>query len=164
MSQATHAPVFSPFGHDHANCIAHALARADDVCADQGLRLTAIRRRVLELIWDNHRPTKAYDLLERINAERGNAAPPTVYRALNFLLDAGLIHRIESLNAFIGCDARHGDGHPKFLICRSCERVAEIPSPEVDRSLAYEAERAGFKIDRGTIEIGGTCEACAGAG
>jgi len=153
--------VFDARGHDHSACIDDALARAQALCAEQGLRLTPIRRRVLELIWVNHRPTKAYDLLHTIGQERGNAAPPTVYRALDFLLEAGLIHKIESLNAFIGCDAGHGTGHPKFLICHACQRVAELPSPEVDSALAREAERAGFVIDHKTVEIGGTCQACA---
>ena len=164
MIDASPNSVFDARGHDHGACIHDALARAETLCQQHGLRLTAIRRRVLELIWENHRPTKAYDLLNTINAERGNAAPPTVYRALDFLLDAGLIHKIESLNAFIGCDAGHGDGHPKFLICRACERVAEIPSPAVDTALAREAKRAGFTIDHETIEIGGTCAACAHRG
>lgn len=161
MNDARHNPVFSAAGHDHAACIADALARADARCAERGLRLTAIRRRVLELIWDNHKPTKAYDLLNTISAERGNAAPPTIYRALDFLLDAGLVHKIESLNAFIGCDRSHHRNDPKFLICRSCERVVEIPSPEVDAAIAKAAERAGFVVDHETIEVGGLCAACA---
>lgn len=161
MNTLSRNAIFKTQGHDHAACIADALARAETLCAQQGLRLTAIRRRVLELIWVNHRPAKAYDLLDTIGQERGSAAPPTVYRALDFLLDAGLIHKIESLNAFIGCNAGHGTARPKFLICRACERVAELPSPEVDDALAREADRAGFVIDHETIEIGGTCNACA---
>ncbi len=161
MTAATQDHVFAEHGHDHAACISHALARAEVLCEEQGLRLTTIRRRVLELIWANHRPTKAYDLLDTINAERGKAAPPTVYRALDFLLEAGLVHKIESLNAFVGCDAGHTDSHPKFLICRHCERIAEIPAPELDRAIAREAGRAGFVVDRETIEIGGLCEHCA---
>lgn len=164
MSAHHQSDVFNAGGHDHAACISDALTRAETLCAQQGLRLTAIRRRVLELIWDNHRPAKAYDLLHRIGQERGGAAPPTVYRALDFLLEAGLIHKIESLNAFIGCDDGHGASHPKFLICRTCERVAEIPSPDVDTALAREARRAGFVIDHETIEIGGICQACTRTG
>src|SRR5699024_2314500 len=118
---------------DHAACIDAALARAEATCREQGPRLPTIRRRVLELIWASHRPSTAYDLLAAIHSERGKAAPPTVYRALDFLLDAGLIHKIESLNAVIGCDAGHADGSPKFLICHDCHRVAEIAGPAVDR-------------------------------
>lgn len=160
MAKRAREPIFEPPEHDHARCIASAMQRAEQRCEERGLRLTAIRRRVLELIWENHRPTKAYDLLNAISAERGGAAPPTVYRALDFLLDAGLVHKIESLNAFVGCDAGHGEGHPKFLICRDCERVAEIPSPEIDSAIAREAERAGFAVDQETIEIGGLCGSC----
>jgi len=161
MSPTARNPIFNAHGHNHDACIADALERADTRCAERGLRLTAIRRRVLELIWENHRPTKAYDLLDAISAERGNAAPPTVYRALDFLLDAGLVHKIESLNAFIGCDAGHASGYPKFLICRDCERVAEIASREIDAAIALEAKQAGFSIDQETIEVGGICQACA---
>lgn len=147
-------------GHDHATCIDAALARAEATCRAQGLRLTPIRRRVLELIWASHRPSKAYDLLAAIDSERGKAAPPTVYRALDFLLDAGLVHKIESLNAFIGCDAGHADGSPKFLICHDCHRVTEIEGPAMDRAIADEAGRIGFCADSETIEIGGLCRQC----
>lgn len=146
--------------HDHAACIHAALTRAEATCDEQGLRLTPIRLRVLEMIWASHRPSKAYDLLDAIDRERGKAAPPTVYRALDFLLDAGLIHKIESLNAFIGCDTSHAHSHPKFLICHVCDRVAEISGPEVDVAIAHEARNLGFRADQETIEIGGTCWQC----
>lgn len=163
MSEATVPIAFNAGSHDHEACIREALDRAETRCREAGLRLTRIRRRVLELIWQNHAPTKAYDLLDRIREERGGAAPPTVYRALEFLQDAGLVHRIESLNAFVGCDAGHGGGHPKFLICRHCHAVAEIPGPAVDRAIATEARKAGFAVDRETIEIRGVCRNCAEA-
>lgn len=152
---------FTEHEHDHAACINNALARAEAVCREHSLRLTAIRRRVLEMVWASHRPSKAYDLLDAFGRERGNTAPPTVYRALDFLLDAGLIHRIESLNAFIGCSGAHDGSHPKFLICRECERVAEMPAPEVDRAIEREAGRIGFVTGHETIEISGTCRQCA---
>lgn len=152
---------FNPREHDHTACINAALARAQSHCREQGLRLTPIRKRVLEMVWASHRPSKAYDLLEQVNRERGNAAPPTVYRALDFLLDAGLVHKIESLNAFIGCAGEHRHAQPKFLICHVCERVAEIPAPSVDDVIAREAERIGFAADRETIEIRGVCNLCA---
>lgn len=161
MAESRVPLAFEARDHDHEACIREALDRAEARCREQGLRLTRIRRRVLELIWQNHAPTKAYDLLDRISDQRGAAAPPTVYRALDFLLDAGLIHRIESLNAFVGCDAGHAGGHPKFLICRNCHAVAEIPGPAVDRAIVAEARKAGFSVDRETIEIRGLCQRCA---
>ncbi|HET7314632.1 Fur family transcriptional regulator [Salinisphaera sp.] len=161
MTPTAHNVAFSRGGHDHQTCIADALARAEAVCAERGLRLTAIRRRVLELVWANHQPTKAYDLLARINAERGNAAPPTVYRALDFLLEAGLVHKIESQNAFIGCGLNHDRNPPKFFICRKCGRAAEIASRDIDDAIADEARQTGFVVDRQTIEVDGLCAACA---
>lgn len=152
---------FVPRDHDHAQCIGAALARAEVRCREQGLRLTAIRRRILELVWASHRPSKAYDLLQAINRERGNAAPPTVYRALDFLLDAGLVHKIESLNAFVGCKDAHDRAQPKFLICHDCQQVAEIAAPAVDRAIAREAGRVGFTADQETIEVSGICPDCA---
>lgn len=159
-TRAANAPLAAG-RHDHAACIAAALARAENTCRQRGLRLTPIRRRVLEMIWGSHRPSKAYDLLDAIGRERGRAAPPTVYRALDFLLQAGLVHKIESLNAYIGCDVEHPDGHPKFLICNNCNRVVEIRAPAVDRAIAREASHAGFCADQETIEIGGICQLCA---
>lgn len=161
MAQPEPRVALSHSRHDHDVCIADALTRADALCREQGLRLTAIRRRVLELIWANHQPTKAYDLLATINTERGNAAPPTVYRALDFLLEAGLIHKIESQNAFIGCAVDHERNQPKFFICRQCGRAAEIQSAEIDAAIADEAGRAGFVVDHQTIEVDGLCAACA---
>ncbi|MHA1109066.1 MAG: transcriptional repressor, partial [Alphaproteobacteria bacterium] len=102
-ADAAAAGILAPFratGHDHKRCIAEALAAAEEICARQSVKLTDLRRRVLELIWDRHEPVRAYDLLDQLRAGRRSAAPPTIYRALDFLLEAGLIHRIESLNAY----------------------------------------------------------------
>src|SRR5262245_4876474 len=113
-------PAFPRKGHDHDRCVTDALSAAEAVCARAGDRLTPLRRRVLELVWASHRPAGAYALLDRLREDGRGAAPPTVYRALDFLLERGLIHRIESLNAFVGC-AHPGENHlVQFLICRSC--------------------------------------------
>lgn len=163
MSASNIPSVFQDPDHDHSACVADALDRAEAVCASRNLRLTAIRRRVLELIWSNHKPTKAYDLLDTIRAEHASAAPPTVYRALDFLLEAGLIHRLESLNAFVGCNAGHRDFHPKFLICRSCERVAEIAGRTLHHAIDHEAAAADFMVEGEVVELRGLCRNCAGA-
>ena len=96
-------PAFHEGGHEHQSCIEDALARADDVCRERGVRLTPLRRRVLELVWSSHRAVKAYDLLAALGDAVGAAKPPTVCRALEFLMAQGLVHRIDSLNAFVGC-------------------------------------------------------------
>ena len=94
--------------HDHQSCIQQALDTAANLCEQRGLNLTPIRRRVLEIVWRSHEPIGAYQILAELAKERDKAAPPTVYRALDFLIDAGLVHRIESLNAFGGCGAHTG--------------------------------------------------------
>ena len=96
--------------HDHQRCMTRAIRAAERVCKERDLQLTAIRRRVFELIWERHAPIGAYDILGALKKGEGALAPPTVYRALDFLLDAGLIHRIDTLNAYIGCESPEGGG------------------------------------------------------
>ena len=146
--------------HNHARCVETAVRSAERICADRNLRLTAIRRRVLELVWSSHTPVVAYELLERLKPERANAKPPTVYRALEFLLDVGLIHRIESRNAFIGCVDPETDHHSQFLICTECGDAAELASREIDALITSRANEIGFSAEHKTIEITGRCAAC----
>jgi len=146
--------------HDHRHCLRDALDRAATLCRQRGVRLTPLRRRVLELVWGGHRPLGAYDILDALRAERSGAAPPTVYRALDFLRDQGLVHRIESRNSFVGCpdpDTPHGG---QFLICRSCGQAAELNDAAIDDAIRSSAERAGFAVGRRTIEIEGECPSC----
>lgn len=146
--------------HNHDRCIADALATATELCADRGTRLTPIRRRVLELIWRSHTPVGAYALLDELRSDGRSAAPPTVYRALDFLIEQGLIHRLDTLNAFLGCiDPRHPhQGH--YLICEDCHSVTEIADPGVVQALAKSALAHGFTVRRQTVEMAGTCRRC----
>ncbi len=151
---------FPPTDHDHGRCVAGALATAERLCARDGLAFTALRRRVLELVWSSHGPAGAYELLDALRGEGRRAAPPTVYRALEFLRTHGLVHRIESLNAFIGCarpDRHHGG---QFLICRDCGTAAEIDDATIAGAVQSRAEALGFTVDRQTIEITGLCPRC----
>lgn len=146
--------------HDHARCIHHALVRADTLCRERGVRLTAQRARVLELVWGSHQPVGAYELLERLRAEGLNAAPPTVYRALEFLLAQGLIHRIESLSAYVGCTCpgeRHG---AQFLICDCCHAVAELADDRVSRTIRQSGAGVDFQVGHQTVEVHGVCRRC----
>lgn len=120
-----------------------------------------LRQRVLELVWQSHRPVGAYELLDIVKDERGRAAPPTVYRALEFLLENGLIHRIETLNAFVGCDHPAGPHTAQFLICTSCRRVAELSDDAIAKRVRTRAADAGFRSEHQTLEVTGTCEDCA---
>lgn len=148
------------YPHDHTACIAGALTMAEALCARRGVRLTALRRRVLELVWSSHRAVKAYDLLGRLSADAGSAKPPTVYRALEFLLEQGLIHRIESLNAYVGCPSPR-DGHAsQFLICGACETVIELDGGRIEDAVADAADRHGFSVVRKTVEVHGRCARC----
>ena len=151
---------FPKSGHDHATCIEEALECAFEICERRQVRLTPLRRRVLEAVWSGHKPVGAYDILSMLADERGRAAQPTVYRALEFLLENGLIHRIESLNAFVGC-TKPGQNHAwQLLICRMCGRVAEISDDELEHAVNGAATRAGFTLQRRTVELAGLCSAC----
>ncbi|QBQ54572.1 Fur family transcriptional regulator [Nitrosococcus wardiae] len=148
--------------HNHYHCIRDALAVAEKTCASRGLRLTKLRRRVLELVWEHHVPVKAYDILDQLRQEHRGAAPPTVYRALDFLLQAGLIHRLETLNAYVGCGDPDRPHIGQFLLCRQCGTVAELDAPEITGILSREARHLGFRVDRQTVEIRGLCPQCDG--
>ena len=149
---------FTP--HDHRRCIKAAVAEATRICDERNGRLTEQRKRVLELVWSRHQPIGAYAILEQLREEGFNGAPPTVYRALEFLLEHGLIHRIESLNAYTGC-THPGEEHTgQFLICSHCNKVAELDDPKVSRAIASTTARVGFSADHHVIEIRGLCSQC----
>ena len=155
-----HAPDAHTGDHDHAACIDEAVRTAAEVCARRGLNLTPVRRRVLEIVWRAHEPIGAYDILAELAKERDKAAPPTVYRALEFLIDAGIVHRIDSINAFIGCDEPARSHVAQFLVCRKCHRVVEIDDPDINRLLAEKSLAAGFRIEPTSLEIKGLCADC----
>lgn len=146
--------------HDHADCIEKALEIADKLCLEQKQKLTKVRRRTLELIWQSHRPLGAYQLLAKLSEEGFNSAPPTVYRALDFLLNAGLIHKVESMNAYLGCV--HADKNHKgyFLICDECHNVMEFDYQDIHEKLKSNAAQHGFLLRSNTIELTGLCHTC----
>lgn len=148
--------------HNHEACVSQALTDAQDICRQQNARLTPIRERVLELIWQSHKPLGAYDILAELGAEGHKAAPPTVYRALDFLLQYGLVHRISSLNAFIGC-VHAGEHHRStFLICRECGIVLELAVDTVTEAIESAAKAEAFQVENITLEISGLCPSCKG--
>lgn len=146
--------------HDHAHCAADVLARAEALAAAQGARLTPVRKRVLEILLEQHKALGAYDVLQRLAAEGFGNQPPVAYRALEFLVDMGLAHRIRRLNAFAAC-MHPGEAHaPAFLICRLCEAVAEAPAAPVRTALEAAAADLGFVVERSNVEALGLCPAC----
>jgi Fur family zinc uptake transcriptional regulator len=151
---------FDQHDHDHRECVDRALAAAEEICAGAGARLTDTRRRVLELIVSHGKPVGAYQLLDDLSRERGRVAPPTVYRAIEFLLTHRLIHRIESLNAFVACSHPRQVHAGTFLICRDCGATAELEDARIDRALQAAAEDVAFRVEQQTVEMRGLCPAC----
>jgi len=149
---------FAP--HDHSACAGVTMALAEKQLADGGQRLTPVRRRTLQILLESHRALGAYDVLERLVADGYANQPPVAYRALEFLEEQGLVHRIRRLNAFTAC-MHPGEVHaPAFLICRECHAVAEAPAVAVGAALQAAAEGLHFTIERSTIEALGLCPSC----
>lgn len=154
-------PAVAFAAHDHARCAGGVLARAEAVSAAAGARLTPVRRRTLEILLQSHRALGAYEVLERLAEEGFGNQPPVAYRALDFLVGQGLAHRIRRLNAFAAC-MHPGETHsPVFLICRTCDAVAEAPAETVRHALAEVADAIGFRVERMNVEALGLCPACA---
>lgn len=146
--------------HDHTSCVADAVVAAEDRCAREGLRFTPQRRKVLEILLQEHRALGAYAILDKLRDAGFGSQPPVAYRALEFLVDNGLAHKIERLNAFIAC-AHPGENHaPAFMICRLCETVAEAQSGPAKGALGDVARATGFQIERTVVEAEGICPAC----
>lgn len=146
--------------HDHrhdANAFVDAVASA---CELRGLRLTPLRLRVLELIAADSKPVKAYELLDRLKDDHSGAAPPTVYRALDFLLENRFIHKLESVNAFVGCHHPNEVHQVPFLICDVCTAAVEVCDERVSRLLNEQAKERGFRARAQTLEVHGVCADC----
>jgi Fur family transcriptional regulator, zinc uptake regulator len=155
------AGIFPAPDHDHTRCAADKLAHAEALCAERGQRLTPLRRQVLEALTASHKPLGAYEIIDHMTETGTRPAPITVYRALEFLLENGLVHRIESRNAFLACAHNHESGAlVVFLICESCGAVGEAPASAVSQSVAAAAKKAGFRPKLSVIEITGVCAHC----
>src|SRR6202030_957843 len=153
--------VFLPPGHDHDRCSSDAMAIAQARCAQRGQRLTPIRRKVLAALLGSHKPLGAYEIIDRLALKGPRLAPITAYRALEFLRENGLVHRIESRNAFIACVHTHAAGDlVVFLICERCGVVGEASSADVAATLTSAARAAGFTPKSPVIEISGICSHC----
>jgi Fur family zinc uptake transcriptional regulator len=149
--------------HNHQHCIEEALATAQQCCRQKGARLTRQRKQVLTLLWKNHKPLGAYEILDLLSNQVGTnkrLAPPTVYRALDFLQEQGLVHRIASLNAYIGCcqPQAHHDG--QFYICQDCHCTAEFFDNPVATAISQCANQTGFQVKRQAVEVFGICPRC----
>ncbi len=141
--------------------LAQMLRHADRLCQERGARLTAQRRTVLQRLCASDKPLSAYEILDQMRATTRNPTPPTVYRALDFLLEQGLVHKLESLHAFVGCSQAHHPHSSQFLICGDCGEVSEIENNAIAKSLHSVEKATRFKTERPVVELLGTCAQCA---
>ncbi len=144
---------------------AERVALAKSLCGARGAQLTTLRRQVLELLWESGRPTGAYELIEALGLrDSRRVAPPTVYRALEFLMSQGFVSKIESRNAYVPC------AHPErrhdccFFICKDCGATAELEDPRIEQFLHEQAADLGYRVTRRVVEVVGTCARCIAAG
>jgi Fur family transcriptional regulator, zinc uptake regulator len=152
--------IFPAPDHDHSRCASAAIAHAEAQCAAREQRLTPMRRQVLETLLASHRPLGAYEIMSRLR-QRTRPAPITIYRALDFLIENGLAHRIETRNAFVACVHNHGgDDLVIFLICERCGAVGEAPGGGAAEALKASSRAAGFSPKSPVIEIAGICSHC----
>ena len=152
----THSHANTPCSPQEADAF---LAEADDLVRAKGQKLTPIRRKVLHLLLESEEPAKAYDLLANLDGE-GAAKPPTVYRALDFLQEMGLAHKIESLNAYVACGHANHAHSAVFLICDECGAAEELHAVKTSEALEAETQAAGFTVRSAVIEARGTCRNC----
>ena len=145
----------------HKNCINRAIDEAQSICRDRGLRFTDLRRRVLEIIWSSHKPIKAYDILAQLGDSDYSAEPPTVYRTLDFLIENGIIHKLSSLHAYVGCSHPREQHECFFLICSKCMKVNECCDKALRGTIARAATKNKFNPQNTTLEIKGICTTCA---
>lgn len=147
--------------HDHEYCITRALEQAQQICQKNGTRLTSLRKKVLLLVWQSHKPLGAYDIMAKLSDDESKPiAPPTIYRALEFLKQQGLVHKIESLNAYAGCTRPSHNNACQFLLCSNCGIALEMASSSISEAINLDANKYNFIIDHATIEISGLCPLC----
>lgn len=164
LATSTVYPAVAAFAaHDHRRCVQQALRQARAACRERGARLTQLREDVLRLVWQSHRPVGAYALLDMLGARDGTRrpGPPTVYRALEFLREQGFVHRVESLNAYIGCQVGAEPHDHQLYICRGCGATLESAQPSIRDAVDSYGRQVGFVLESVALEALGLCPACA---
>ena len=147
----------NPHHHHDADAL---IAEVRAKCLALGLRFTPLREKVLELIANASGPSKAYTLLEQLRSEHDSAAPPTVYRALEFLLEHGFVHKVESINAFVACPHPSGTHLAQFLVCDQCGTAIELEGEMLPKLLTELAVAQQFSAERLVVEVHGRCINC----
>ncbi len=154
-------PSFPLHNHDHGACMAGALGRAKMRCLEKGIKWTALREQVFQHVTASHRPVSAYDLIESLAKDGKRLAPVSVYRILDVLQAAGLVHRLESRNAFFACMSAHESGRQTVtFVCGECECVTEAEAPEAFSAIGEVSKAARFQPLSTIVEVHGTCAEC----
>jgi Fur family transcriptional regulator, zinc uptake regulator len=147
--------------HDHARCQSKLILRAEEICRERGSRLTDQRRDILTCVAEGHSAVGAYDIIDRMEKASGvRHAPVTIYRALEFLTDHGLVHKIACRNAYVACSHAHEGKPAALLVCETCGMVAEVDAPEMAQAVSRKAKSIGFTPRQTVLELTGTCQAC----
>lgn len=158
----THTNHNRAHNHDHNTCIDQAMQQAEELCQQKQLRLTELRKQVLSLVWQTHKPIGAYAIMELLQAasSRRQVAPPTVYRTLDFLVEHGFVHKVHTLNAFIGCSNPQREPCDALLICTVCGYTEEVPNNTIQQTIQLSAKKQKFSIEEQILEIAGCCVHC----
>ena len=153
--------LFPSPGHDHASCVDLAVKRAHGLCEARSVRLTPLREAVLRVLLSSHKALGAYEIIDKLRGEGRRLAPISAYRVIDVLLEAGLVHRLESKNAYFACLTEHSDTRSQLvLICEACARVAETEAPDVWKAIMPITQSNGFDVNETILEIQGTCADC----
>jgi Fur family zinc uptake transcriptional regulator len=154
-------PSFPARDHEHGACLAEALNRARLRCSEQGVKWTVLREQVFRQIATSHKPVSAYDLIESLASQGKRLAPVSIYRILAVLQSVGLVHRLETRNAYFACMAEHArPPQTVIFVCEECERVAEAEAPEALRAISNSTDRGHFHIRNTVLEVSGLCAEC----
>ncbi|MFT7099217.1 MAG: Fur family zinc uptake transcriptional regulator [Rickettsiales bacterium] len=146
--------------NDHNKCVNDAFEDAEEICIKNNLRFTDLRKKVFSIILQNHKPSKAYDVLDILQKEDSSAKPTTVYRTLDFLLECGLIHKLHISNSYVTCSHPLKHARCSFLICNKCSEVQECCDKDLTNQLKKIGSKNDFIIEDATVEIRGICASC----
>ncbi len=146
--------------HNHLECSKKTIKNAEEICLKFSLNLTPIRKKVLEIISANHKPSRAYDLLAKLKEAGFSDKPPTIYRALDFLIENKIVHKLSTINAYVACYGEESEEISCFLICEKCHEIEEFQDESLNKLLINIGKKRGIEIKNLNLEINFTCEEC----